>query len=277
MKWCKVLSYAKLNLHLRITGKKANGNHLLQMLSLPITLHDTIELIIHPGKNDIELFLDPSLDIALSDNLVYRAIMKYWNESPPGMAITIHKRIPLQAGLGGGSSNAASVLIAMNKIFQRYSEPDLMQLGFSLGADVPFFLQGKESIVNGEGEVLTPCAFFNKKVFFVIVKPCFSLSTARVYRAWDSLSLPFSEPIVFSSDTLFPLYNDLLLAANILEPSLLDILKDIRTTFPLAYSMTGSGSACFGVFAEKARAEKAKLSLEKKYPYVQLASPVFND
>ena len=89
--------------------------------------------------------------------------------------------------------------------------------------------------------------------------------------------LPFSEPIVFSSDTLFPLYNDLLLAANILEPSLLDILKDIRTTSPLAYSMTGSGSACFGVFAEKAKAEKAKLSLEKKYPYVQLASPVFND
>lgn len=246
------------------------------MLSLPISLHDTMQISYHPAAEGVQVCLQPAIHIPLSENLVYLAVMKYWKGSPPGMRIHLNKKTPLQAGLGGGSSNAASILKSMNQQFHRYSEEDLMQLGFSLGADIPFFLQGKESIVTGEGEVLTSSHFFPSQLYFVIVKPAFSLPTGKVYHTWDALHLSFSTPIRFSSENIFPLHNDLLVAATFLEPSLSTILEEIKSVNPLAYSMTGSGSACFGLFSDQKSAKTAFNHLSNQYSSVFMTSNVLN-
>ena len=271
-----IYSYAKLNLHLRITGKKENGNHLLQMLSIPISLHDTMQVSYHPQTQGVHVFIQPALELPLLKNLVYLAVMKYWEGSPPGMTIYLNKKIPLQAGLGGGSSNAASILISMNQRFHRYSQEDLVQLGFSLGTDIPFFLQGEESIVTGEGEVVTPSHFFSTQLYFVIVKPAFSLPTGKVYQTWDALKISFSSSVQFSSENLFPLHNDLLVAALFLEPSLSTILEDIKSVNPLAFSMTGSCSACFGLFSDQKSAEAAFTRLSNQYSSVFMVSNLLN-
>lgn len=265
---CK--SYAKLNLHLRITGLQQDRYHLLQMLSIKISLFDLLRIHIERKSGPIIVKTIP-FAVSQEENLVYKAIKAYGVENNPAMTVMIHKNIPLMAGLGGGSSNAATILRVLNHFFKQYSKVELQNIGFRIGCDVPFFLNGKEGIITSLGEQIQPTEFFHESWYFVIVKPAFSLSTKEVYCKWDQLHFPLSQSIVFDPTNVLSFYNDLIPAATSIKPELAQVLTAIQDTQPIACSMTGSGSACFGCYPSYTCAVTAQQILSKQYPAVFLA------
>ncbi|HEX7115757.1 MAG TPA: 4-(cytidine 5'-diphospho)-2-C-methyl-D-erythritol kinase, partial [Steroidobacter sp.] len=173
---------AKLNLCLHIVGRRADGYHLLQSAMQFIDLCD--ELTFHerpPGT--IERIGGPS-DIPPEKDLTVRAaqLLAAGRSVPSGIGIELVKRIPIQAGLGGGSSDAATVLVALNQLWNLGLETEeLARLGLSLGADVPFFVRGVAAWAEGVGERLTPCDF--PENWYLVVKPAASVSTAEIFQA----------------------------------------------------------------------------------------------
>ena len=167
----------------------------------------------------------------------------------------------MQAGLGGGSSNAAATLVAVGGDLGRDS---VARLARSLGSDVPLFLSGGSQWMRGTGESLEPWPPLSGFAVAVVVPP-FGFDTAEVYRRWDELEGPMGEPL--PSDRVppalreLPLRNDLLPAALDLEPLLGDFLADLRALWGTPVSMTGSGSACFGYVATLDEAEDAASSV----------------
>ncbi|MCE5223566.1 4-(cytidine 5'-diphospho)-2-C-methyl-D-erythritol kinase [bacterium] len=270
-------SYAKLNLHLRITGREEHRYHLLQMLSIRISLFDQIQLSIGENVEKTQIFTNPTVPISLEKNLVYKAIKVYWKGKPPEVMVRIQKNIPIEAGLGGGSSNAASTLLALNKLYRMYTPQELSDISFQIGCDVPFFLENNECIVTGMGEKIQTSHYLDTLYHFVIVKPAIALSTQSVYQKWDQLLLPFSDPITFSHENVLSFHNDLLIPAKYLAPVLTPLLEDIQFTSPIGFSMTGSGSACFGCYASYEKAVKAMDSLSTHYPYVKIVSNFIDD
>ncbi|HEX7012845.1 MAG TPA: 4-(cytidine 5'-diphospho)-2-C-methyl-D-erythritol kinase, partial [Steroidobacteraceae bacterium] len=173
---------AKLNLCLHIVGRRADGYHLLQSAMQFIDLCDELTFHERP-RGTIERIGGPS-DIPPEKDLTVRAarLLAAGRSVPTGMGIELVKRIPIQAGLGGGSSDAATVLVALNQIWNLGLETEeLARLGLSLGADVPFFVRGVAAWAEGVGERLTPCDF--PENLYLVVKPAVSVSTAEIFQA----------------------------------------------------------------------------------------------
>jgi 4-diphosphocytidyl-2-C-methyl-D-erythritol kinase len=173
---------AKLNLCLHIVGRRADGYHLLQTAIQFIDLFDELRFY-RRTVGTIERVAGPA-DIPVETDLVVRAarLLSTHREPPCGVAIELLKRIPVQAGLGGGSSDAATVLVALNHLWRLgLSVDELVQLGLRLGADVPVFVRGHAAWVEGIGEQLTPTDF-PESVYFVL-KPQAAVSTAEVFQA----------------------------------------------------------------------------------------------
>ena len=182
----KLLSPAKVNLFLRILGKRPDGYHELQSLVQPVSLFDEISLSVEPGEG---ISLSPSGREMPSgrDNLAVAACNLYLEaaEVREKVSIGIKKNIPLGAGLGGGSSNAAAVLVGLNKVLRKFTDGELLRMAASLGADVPFFIRSTSSFVEGVGErveVLSDFPLFH----YVILFPGKNLSTREVYGRWKS-------------------------------------------------------------------------------------------
>jgi 4-diphosphocytidyl-2-C-methyl-D-erythritol kinase len=172
---------AKLNLCLHVVGRRADGYHLLQSAMQFVDLCDELRFHELPAgtieRTAGPVEIPPESDIALK---AARALAK--GRDVPGVGIELHKHIPVQGGLGGGSSDAATVLVALNQIWQlRLSVDELARIGLTLGADVPFFVRGAASWVEGVGEQLTPYDFPEKH--YLIVKPQASVSTAEIFQA----------------------------------------------------------------------------------------------
>jgi 4-diphosphocytidyl-2-C-methyl-D-erythritol kinase len=172
---------AKLNLCLHIVGRRADGYHLLQSAMQFVDLCD--ELRFHDAAaGTIERIAGPAEIPAESDIAVKAARALAKERDAPGVRIELLKRIPVQGGLGGGSSDAATVLVALNQLWQlRLSVDELARIGLTLGADVPFFVRGFAAWVEGVGEQLTPYDFAEKH--YLIVKPQAAVSTAEVFQA----------------------------------------------------------------------------------------------
>lgn len=173
---------AKLNLSLHIVGRRADGYHLLQSAMQFIDLAD--ELRFHERPHGvIERTAGPDTIAAESDLTVRAARLLAANRDvPSGIGIELIKRIPLQAGLGGGSSDAATVLVALNQLWNLgLGVDELAALGLNLGADVPFFVRGRAAWAEGVGEQLTPCDF--PESVFLVVKPGAAVSTAAIFQA----------------------------------------------------------------------------------------------
>jgi 4-diphosphocytidyl-2-C-methyl-D-erythritol kinase len=198
-------------------------------------------------------------DLDLEDNLVTRSIaaMRSRGRVPP-LDIRLQKRIPLGAGLGGGSSNAAATLTAAAEI-SKLPHSLAEEVGPSLGSDVAIFFKGGSLLVTGVGEALEPLPPLSGFSVAVAV-PVFEMSTPEVYRRWDELEGPTGEEI---SPRLLPpalregipIRNDLTPAAFALEPELADFVADLRGLWGRPVAMTGSGSACFAFFADLDEAE----------------------
>jgi 4-diphosphocytidyl-2-C-methyl-D-erythritol kinase len=177
-------SSCKVNLLLNILGKRPDGFHELETVMHPVALHD--DLSFERGGTNIQLSCnDPSLPTN-SRNLVYAAAEKFLTAAgiKEGLRIHLEKRIPVSAGLGGGSGNAATALLALNELFGHpLKHEELVKLAAALGSDIPFFLQNRPALATGRGEIIAPLDFFPALAgcWLVLIHPGFGVSTAWAY------------------------------------------------------------------------------------------------
>jgi len=238
-----VAAPAKLNLFLHITGRRDDGYHLLQSVFMLIDWCDTLNFELrHDGLISRE-DLGTSLP---ADDLIVRAARALQAASGTGLGahIGIEKRLPAQAGMGGGSSDAASTLLALNRLWQLgFSLAQLAAIGLTLGADVPFFLHGRHAWVEGIGEQITPLTLPPCKV--LVAKPDAGLETRAIFS--DPALKRDSNPAILSGFAADPYgfgHNDLQPVAQKLCPGVTQAL-DWLATLGLQGRMTGSGSAVF--------------------------------
>ncbi len=259
---------AKLNLSLRIVGRRADGYHLLETLFHAVALHDDLVVVRTAREVTLQVtaadavFLVP----ATADNLVSRALRAVAQQSgyDGGFAATLHKRIPHGAGLGGGSSDAAAALRLANALLDEPLAADrLHQVALTLGADVPFFLHGGSQWGRGIGEQLSPANIAAQH--FVLVVPPYGCATADVYKSfahlWQQRTATDTVrpiPVPDTSDALLRMgfHNDLQLAAERVRPELAELRCRVATLARRAVGMTGSGSTLFVPCAGNAEAQQ---------------------
>ncbi len=267
----RVLAPAKINVFLRITGRRPDGYHLLDSLMVPISLYDEIDLEawdVGRGawteKNTITVTCDDPTLPADETNLAYKAATLLGKETGVNarIAIALRKRIPAGAGLGGGSSDAAAVLKGLNLLLSLgFNEDRLRTLASQLGADVPFFIPCRPARIQGIGEILTPLSPLPVKWFVVIVPP-FGVSTPWAYRRFDEL---LSQTDAVGNFTLtngrWPetelFVNDLERAVIPAHPLLGELKTRLLQSGAETALMSGSGSAVFGMFHNQSLAEQA--------------------
>ena len=259
-------SPAKVNLFLQVLGKRQDGYHELATLMQKIDLSDQISFL--AGGKEIQVECSDAQVSGGESNIAYKAAQVLFDHvsEHPGIKIIIQKRIPVAAGLGGGSSNAAAVLMTLNNLFgYRLELGELLKLGEKIGADVPFFLFGSSAWAFGKGERLVEAVGI-PPLWFVLVNPRFEVSTKTVYEGLKldpkiqltKESLQFNIP-KFSSvgEVVSGLRNDLEKVTLKLHPVLDELKKRLLAHGALGSLMSGSGPTVFGVFAEEKDAERA--------------------
>lgn len=244
-------SYAKINLDLRVVGKRKDGYHMLDMIVAPIALHDVIEMQLMPTQEDVFYCTNSTLKMD-ENNLVIKALRRFQEvvEFNEGVSIKLEKNIPIEAGLGGGSSNAATTLLMLNEI-KGYplSDVQLQQIASELGSDVLFFLDPHLAIVRGTGTIIErlECSELHQHPI-TLIKPSIGCSTTLVYQQVKSFSFPVSQVLkeLLSNkqlDVFFAsLHNDLFLPAVMAYPMLEHIEAEICDALGEDLVMTGSGS-----------------------------------
>jgi 4-diphosphocytidyl-2-C-methyl-D-erythritol kinase len=262
----QVFSPAKVNLYLRIAGKRADGYHELETVMLPLALGDT--LTFEPRPSGIELVCDdPRLPVD-DNNLVVRAAKSL---GVPGARITLQKRTPLAAGLGGGSSNAATTLMALG---QGESPARLNELAARLGSDINFFLAGGAAVCRGRGELVEPVGC-KLKASILLVNPGFGISTKWAYANWAATRLTAKPPAVSVLTRALAegdldgvcrsLYNSLE-APSVGKFPVLELLKEtMRDGGAAGALMSGSGATVFGLFADAKAAETAGREVREQF------------
>lgn len=265
------LSPAKINLHLKVLRKRADGYHDIASLMQLISLYDELTFE-RKGDNIVISCPDSGLPVN-EENIVFRAARAIFalREYRGGVQIEIRKKIPLAAGLGGGSSNAATTLLAINDLCRfQLTQPELMSLAKGLGADVPFFIFGKTAWATGIGEMLTAVVGAPSS-WLVLVNPGFEVSTAAIYGSLNlrltSEPANYSIPPVYSQgDLVSCLVNDLEPVATRLHPEIEQIKKLLMSAGALGSLMTGSGPTVFGLFSAEDDAREAATSIARIAP-----------
>lgn len=262
----RIQARAKINWTLDITGQRSDGYHLMDMLMQSVTLSDTV-------------LLTPAADVTLTTggtpllpaderHLALRAALalKRHTGYPGGAAIHVEKRIPVGAGMGGGSADAAAVLAGLNRLWQtRLTPGELEAIGLTLGADVPFCLRGGLTRTTGIGECMEdlPCA---RTWPLVVVQPCEGLSTKEIFTAYHEGVISYRPDNAAASQALRTGDGASLSAAmgNVMQPvsearrpAIAEAIRVLREYGAFAAQMTGSGSAVFGAFEDGAAADAA--------------------
>lgn len=278
-----VAANAKINLTLDILGKKSNGYHIVDMVMQTVNLYDSI-YIKRSDKPQIELICSkPFIPLDLR-NTAYKAAELFLKntEIKCGLSIKIEKRIPAQAGLAGGSADAAGVLIGLNKMFDNpLSETALLSIAAEIGSDVPFCVEGGTMLATDTGTKLERINCCFPESLIIIVKPKINVSTKEAYEACDNNkfdSVPKSGVLIEALKK-----HDLESVSKLLYNRFEDVLKlkeieDIKSKMlslgALGASMSGSGSAVFGIFSDAFKAEQCKQILSENYDEVFAAYPV---
>jgi len=253
---------AKVNLTLRVGPRRDDGYHEVQTLMQSIGLADTLTVSGRPGPFGL-LSRSPGVPTDRT-NLVWRAAELLWRDlgrpgDPRDAHIKLEKQIPVAAGLGGGSSDAAAALVGLNTVWAgRRSRRDLIQLAAELGSDVPFFLHGGTAIGLGRGEELYPVDDV-ARLGVVVIKPSFGVGTAEAYgwldadRAAEAVAPEPGRPqdveVGWAGGRL-QLANDLQAPVSRRHPAIAEMIAACVTHGAMAAAMSGSGSAVFGVFSE---------------------------
>lgn len=266
-----IKAFAKINLAIDVKKKDENGYHDIDMVTLPITLHDVLEMEQLISRHGIFITSDDPSLICDEGNLAFKALkaMEDNFSFSKGYRIQIYKRIPMNAGLGGGSADAAGIIRAICKLYNMDAhDPKIIKVARSIGSDVPFCLLNKPARVLGTGENIIP---LDSKLDYhvIIIKPHKGLSTKDVYEKYDTIPKEEREHPDISAlieaikigdeQKMFEnMKNGLYKPASLLCPVISGILNDFKKMgFPL-YSMTGSGNACFALSKDLEQIEKAK-------------------
>lgn len=272
-------AFAKINWSLDITGVREDGYHLMDMLMQPVSLSDEITLT-PSGTLEITTGGWPH-SRADGTNLAYRAAaaLKEAAACPCGASIHVHKRIPMGAGMGGGSTDAAAVLIGLNRMWHTgLPDPELEKIGLSLGADVPFFIRGGLTRTRGIGEELESHEC-KANYWLVVIQPCAGLSTAKVFGLWHESAVTERPDTDQALQALVSGNLDLLCrsignalqpVSQTLRPAIVQACADLVSEGAVTAKMTGSGSAVFGVFRSSVQAGKAYRKLSAVYKTVFL-------
>lgn len=259
---------AKINLGLSVLGVRENGYHDLHSLMVPLTVGDELE--IRPAEA-LTLRVEGAELPTDERNLVYRAARAYLDAAgvTGGADIVLHKRLPLASGLGGGSSDAASTLLALAELYP--SDVDLPALALSLGADVPFFLLGGAALAQGVGERLTPIHDL-PPVHLVLANAGAEISAGDAYR-WLDETGDFSSPLrldairqALASGVEVPYFNSLQAGVLAHFPSVLTTLEALADAGLHSVLMSGSGATCFGLARDEAQAQAAAGALAAQFP-----------
>ncbi len=263
------LAPAKINLFLHVLRKRPDGYHDLASLMQQISIYD--ELNFSPCPEGITLSC-PGTDLPTNeDNLIYRAARELFDytEYQGGVEIILQKKIPSAAGLGGGSSDAATTLLALNDLCSlNVSQNELMKIGAKLGADVPFFIFGSKAFATGIGDELQVISDL-PKLNLVLINPAFPLSTKAVYEGLN-LTLTknknsYSIPRFYAlGDVIRELHNDLESVSIKMHPGLNDFKQMLVKEGALGALMSGSGPTLFGIFANEKSAKEARDAISKK-------------
>jgi 4-diphosphocytidyl-2-C-methyl-D-erythritol kinase len=251
-----VRSAGKINLTLSVGSLRSDGYHHFESLMATITLYD--DLIFRQGKNSITLTCDDSSIPLGADNLVYQAcsLLAAQSDTDANVDIELIKRLPTQAGMGGGSADATGTLLGLNEMWKlNWPREELTRLAAMLGSDVGFFLHGPLAICSGRGEAVLPVDFV-WNFWGVVVKPKISLSTAQVYRNYQESDREFSRadalvkilPSRKPSEVYPYLSNDLETAAFRISPELGELKTELQKLMNVPVMLSGSGSAMFALF-----------------------------
>ena len=274
---CVEKAYAKVNLTLAVGEKRLDGYHEVVSVMQRVSLCDT--LTAEQTREGITLTCsDPALPSG-EENLAHRAASLFFRETgiAGGAALTLEKRIPSQAGLGGGSSDAASALLALRKLYApALPDTELETMAAALGSDVPFFIRGGTQLATGRGEVLSPLPPLTDG-WFVIVKPTESFSTAAMYRRLDNLPPACTPPLPPLQGGLPALAAGLFNRFEAAIPAgsaVWDIKARLAAYGALAALLSGSGSAVFGLFDTETAARAAVEALRPAWSEIFLARPV---
>ncbi len=283
-------AYAKINLHLAVLRRRADGYHDLQTVMQTVDLSDTVTLSVKEAERlTVGLICDDPTLPTDESNLAHRAATAYCEAAKiqdVSLNLTLEKRIPLAAGLAGGSADAAAVLRLLNRFFgNRLTKERLLQVGKRLGADVPFCLVGGTCLCEGIGDVLTPLDV-RPDYFVVVAKAQRGVSTSEAFRLLDALHVDFekcprrlADPLcqALSQDPLGAItahaYNCFEEVILPIRPEVAAIQKVLLAKGALTALMSGSGPSVFGIFAEAQKGKAAVNALQAQGVFATLCRP----
>lgn len=285
MKEIREKAYAKLNISLDVMDSRADGYHDMLMVMQTVTLWDDIHIVLN---SEGRMSAASNLRFIPADerNLAVKAAIRFFKElgeENTGAHIEMQKRIPVGAGMAGGSADAAAVLRGLNKLYDRkFSLEKLMELGADVGSDVPFCVMGGTALAQGRGEILSPLPPM-PECSFVICKPEFSISTPELFRKLDAAPMrrhPDTQGIIQALEDgdlvricrrMYNVFEDVddrrMRSVGEIKGALLD-------SGAISAMMTGTGSAVFGVYEDETAANKALETMEGLCPFSCVAKPV---
>ncbi|MBR6509128.1 MAG: 4-(cytidine 5'-diphospho)-2-C-methyl-D-erythritol kinase [Clostridia bacterium] len=275
IKRLKIKANAKINLTLAITGKREDGYHLIDTVMQSVSLGDTVLL----KKNDKISVKCKGVDISEADNIAFKAAKLFFNQTGlnGGASIKIKKQIPDAAGMGGGSADAAAVLVGLNRLYKsNLSTEKLEQMALELGADVPFFIRGGTMRAEGIGEILTELKPFLEG-YFVLVKEGKKPSTKEMYNKVDNENPPMPDNKSFIKALES---GDLDKASGYFENSFSIVWKEnelpkrLMDLGAVSASLSGSGPTNFGWFKDEKTAKSAFKAIKKENKKVYLVKPL---
>ncbi len=275
-------AYAKINLGLDIIGKRSDGYHLLRMVMQTLSLHDTVTVSVGGDNEGITTVTDSDKVSDDHHNLAFRAadLLRDKFHISKGIGIKIEKRIPVAAGLAGGSSDAAAVLRGVNRLFDlKLSNGELMELGLKLGADVPYCIEGGTKLSEGIGEILSTVDPVPARLPVLLIKPDRSVSTKEVYEAYDRTEGEYHPDIDGIISSLkkgdIPLLGEKI--GNVLEPVTIGMVPEIKEIKDFLRSkgirgvlMSGSGPTVYAVDSNDEILKEAYGEGKKLFPAAEM-------
>jgi len=267
-------AYAKINLYLDIKGRRSDGYHILETLMVPVSIYDEVEIELKSSSLGITLESCGEFDCPCDEsNTAFKAASIFLRESKikTGIGIKIKKNIPSEAGLGGGSSDGASVLTGLNSLFN-----DLFSLDFleeksaEIGADLPFFIRSRPAVCTGIGNIVSPHPGLEKK-YLVLIHPLKGIKTAEVYK---KINWGLTNQVKINKRLLFrdclevkeSLFNDLEIVAEEMLPEIGSVKTLLKQSGAVITQMSGSGSTCFGIYCDKPARDKGFEYILNAYP-----------
>ena len=264
----KINTYAKINLNLKISKEVEEGLHNISSLMVPINLYDSIE--IKETNADVDKIQFDKEGIS-EENTISKSLnlLRSRSNLPGFFDIIIKKNIPIEAGLGGGSSNAAGIISILTKKYN-LQMPTYREIAVNVGSDVPFFITGKPANILGVGDIVNP-QNLQKDINMILVVPNEKISTRHAFSMFDELS---QDNLEINEYEEIKIFNDFWIPAQTLEPNLLKIKNNLESITNLEFYLSGSGSSMFSLGEAKELTKKIDLIDLNQFKLVKLVKKI---